>query len=126
MTEPTARSAAAEVMRHPDRALRVHAREELGVDHADLPSPWRAAALSFLCFVLGAILPVVPWLVGSGTAATAASVAIGTLAAAALGWVIGRLGERSRVRAAVRQVLILLVAGALTWAIGRALGVTVS
>ena len=126
MTEPTARSAAAEVMRHPERALRVHAREELGVDHAELPSAWRAAAWSFACFVVGALLPVLPWLAGSGTAAIVSSVVIGALAAAVLGGVIGQLGERSRTRAVLRQVAILLVAGAVTWVIGRALGVTVT
>ncbi len=126
MEPETARRAAADVMRDHDRALGVHAREELGVDPHELPSPWSAAVLSFLCFVVGAALPVLPWLGGSGTAATVASIVIGVIAAAGLGWTIGRFAERSRARAAVRQVLILLVACVVTWSIGKALGVSVS
>lgn len=126
MEPDTARRAAADVMRDHDRALGVHAREELGVDPHELPSPWSAAVLSFLCFVVGAALPVLPWLGGSGTAATVASIVIGVIAAAGLGWTIGRFAERSRLRAAVRQVLILLVACVITWSIGKALGVSVS
>ncbi|MFN6119074.1 MAG: VIT1/CCC1 transporter family protein, partial [Actinomycetes bacterium] len=76
MEPDTARRAAADVMRDHDRALGVHAREELGVDPHELPSPWSAAVLSFLCFVGGAALPVLPWLGGSGTAATVASIVI--------------------------------------------------
>jgi len=126
MRASTARQAAADVMRDPEGALTVHAREELGVDPTDLPSPWHAALLSFACFLAGAALPVIPWLVGTGTAATVASILVGLVAAGALGWGIGQLAERNRVRSAVRQVLILLVACAITYAIGRALDVTVT
>ncbi len=44
----------------PNTALAVHAREELGVDPDDLPSPLVAAVSSFGCFALGALLPVLP------------------------------------------------------------------
>ena len=126
MQPATARQAAADVMRNPAGALTVHAREELGVDPTELPSAWQAAALSFVCFVIGATLPVVPWLFAHGTAATVASIAIGTVAAAALGWSIGQFADRSRVRSAVRQVLILLAACVVTYSIGKALHVSVS
>ena len=52
--------AAADVMREPAEALAVHARAELGIDPAHMASPWQAAAASMLCFLLGAILPVLP------------------------------------------------------------------
>lgn len=126
MESATAKLAAADVMRDPEAALQVHAREELGVDPRDLPSPWSASILSFLCFVLGAVLPVIPWLIGSGTAATAASVAAGVIAAALLGWAIGQFAERNRWKAAMRQVLILLGACVITYSIGKAFGVSVS
>ncbi|MEK7426811.1 MAG: VIT1/CCC1 transporter family protein [Actinomycetota bacterium] len=125
MEPSTAQRAAADVMRDPDRALDVHAREEFGIDPRDLPSAWQASALSFLCFVVGAALPVFPWLGGSGTSATVWSVAIGVVAAAALGWAIGRFAERSRMRSASRQVAILLLACVVTYSIGRALNVDV-
>jgi VIT1/CCC1 family predicted Fe2+/Mn2+ transporter len=126
MEPPTAATAAAEVMRDHGRALAVHTREELGVNPDDLPSPWYAAALSFVCFVVGALLPVIPWFVSSGTSATVASVVIGVVAATVLGWTIGRFAERNRVQAAARQVVIMLAACVLTYSIGKLLHVNVS
>jgi VIT1/CCC1 family predicted Fe2+/Mn2+ transporter len=126
MEPSTAAQAAADVMRDPERALMVHAREEFGVDPNQLPSAWQAAALSFICFVVGALLPVIPWFVGEGNAATAITVAIGVVAAAGLGWAIGQFAERSRVKSAARQVLIMLGAAVVTYSIGKALGVSVS
>lgn len=126
MEPSTAQRAAADVMRDPDRALDVHAREEFGVDPNALPSAWQAAALSFLCFVVGAALPVIPWLGGSGTAATVASVVLGVIAAGVLGWTIGRFADRNRLKSAGRQVVILLIACVITYSIGRALHVDIS
>lgn len=126
MEADTAERAASDVMRDTERALTVHVREELGVDPHELPSAWQAAALSFLCFVAGAVLPVIPWFGGHGNGAAAASVLLGVAAAAALGFSIGQFAERNRLWAATRQVLILLVACVVTYGIGKALGVSVS
>ncbi|MCU1396016.1 MAG: protein of unknown function transrane [Ilumatobacteraceae bacterium] len=124
MEPETARQAAAEVMRSTDAALAVHAREEFGLDPNDLPSPVLAAGLSLLCFLLGAILPVVPWMIGSGSGAKLASIGVGMVAAAALGWAIGMVAERPRLFSAARQVSILLVACAVTYGIGQLLHVS--
>jgi len=103
----------------------VHAREEFGVDPNSLPSPWQAAGLSFVCFIVGAILPVIPWFTGSGNAATVASVLIGVVAAAGLGWAVGQFAERSRVKSAARQVAIMLGAAIITFSIGKLLHTSV-
>jgi VIT1/CCC1 family predicted Fe2+/Mn2+ transporter len=113
-------------MRDQRRALTVHAREELGIDPEDLPSPWRAAGLSLLCFIVGALLPVIPWFPGSGTAATAGSLGLGASAAIVLGWTIGTYAERRPAVAAVRQVTIMLGACVVTFFVGKLLGVEVS
>ena len=127
MDPERAQRAAADVMRRPDEALAVHAREELGVDPGALASPWRAAALSLVCFLFGAVLPLIPWLLAAeGTAPTVASVVIGVVAAAAVGALIGRSAERSIPRSALRQVLIVLGACAVTYAIGEAVGINVA
>jgi len=126
MQPTTARQAAADVMRNPESALAVHTREELGIDPTELPSAWQAASLSFVCFVIGAFLPVIPWLAGHGNVATITSIAIGVVAAALLGWSIGQLAERNRVRSSLRQVLILLGACVVTYSIGKALHVSVT
>jgi vacuolar iron transporter family protein len=127
MSPEHARRAAADVMRRPDEALAVHARAELGVDPGSLASPARAAASSLVCFLFGALLPVVPWLwSASGTAPTVMSVVIGVVAAAAVGALIGRLADRSIIRSIIRQVLIVLGACAITYGIGQLIGINVA
>jgi VIT1/CCC1 family predicted Fe2+/Mn2+ transporter len=126
MSAEDARRAAADVMRRPDVALAVHARAELGVDPGKLASPARAAISSILAFLVGALLPVIPWLfTWTGTGPTVASVLIGVVAAAIVGALIGRLAARPMPRTALRQVLIVIGACAVTYGIGKAVGVSV-
>ena len=100
--------------------------EELGVDPGVLPSAWKAAALSLICFIFGALLPVVPWYVGSGNGAKFASVLIGVVAAAVVGAIIGRSAEKKVWWSSLRQVLILIVACGVTYLIGSLFDVAIS
>ncbi|MEO6651543.1 MAG: VIT1/CCC1 transporter family protein [Ilumatobacteraceae bacterium] len=120
-----ASAAAHEVMQQPDTALAVHAREELGVDPDDLPSAISAAVLSLVCFLFGALLPVIPWFIGGGQEAAWSSLAIGVAAAAGVGGVVARFAERSLIGGIARQVAIVLVACGVTYLIGELVGVTV-
>jgi vacuolar iron transporter family protein len=120
-----ARDAAAAVMRDPDMALEVHAREELGIDPANLGSPLAAALSSLVAFSFGALVPLAPWFVGSGDAATVASVALGLLCAVVVGALVARSTGRPAGRAVARQVAFTLLPAAATFAIGSALGVGV-
>ena len=121
-----AAAAAADVMRRPDLALAVHAREELGIDPDDLPSPIRAAGLSFVCFIFGALLPLVPWYVGTGGGAALASLLIGVVAAAVVGGLVARLAEKPLLFGVVRQVSIVLVACGVTYFIGELVGINLA
>lgn len=121
-----AREVAEAVMRVPETALKVHAQEELGISPDSLGNAWTVGLLSFLSFALGAVLPIIPWFVGSGGNAIVGSIAIGVVAAAIVGGLIGRFSERGLVRAALRQVAILLVACGATYAVGKLLNVNVS
>lgn len=118
-----ARELVEEVMRDPVVALEVHAREELGIDPGSLGSPVLAAASSFVTFALGAVLPLIPWLVARGTGAVLASIAVGAVAAAAVGVTLGVLTGRSLWRSGARQLLVAAVAAGITYGIGRAVGV---
>ena len=106
-------------------ALEVHAREELGVDPEQVGNPTGAAVSSFFAFCVGAILPLIPWFVAEGNAAVIASVVIGLVAAAAVGWTLAWFTERSKWRTAGRQVLIAGIACVTTYLIGSAVGVAV-
>ena len=109
-----------------DRGLDVHAREELGVDPDGGANPFQVALASFVAFAIGALVPLLPWFVAEGTTATTWSVALGATAAALVGWLVGTLTERSRVRTAIRQVLVAVLACGATYTIGSVLGVSVS
>lgn len=115
---------ATEMMRDPDVALEVHAREELGVDPGALGSPWQAAAASFVSFAVGAIVPLIPWLVARGRGATIASVVLGLVAAVVVGAALARFTGRSWVRSALRQVVISSAAAAVTFTLGAIIGST--
>lgn len=126
MTREQAIAGATEVMQDPDRALLVHAKEEFGIDPNEMPSAVGAAAMSFVMFLFGAALPVIPWYVGSGTGASMASIIIGIVAAVCVGAALGRSTERSMTKSALRQVGILLLATGATYLIGRLLHTHVS
>jgi vacuolar iron transporter family protein len=116
----TARQAAAEISVHPEKALEVHALEELGVNPAELPSPLVAAGASLSSFAVGAIVPLLPYLLGFDTM----GVALGLSALAAIigGGLVARLTNRAFWRGAVRQLILGTVAAGLTYLIGLGVG----
>jgi VIT1/CCC1 family predicted Fe2+/Mn2+ transporter len=116
----TARLAAAEISAHPDKALAVHALEELGINPSELPSPYVAAGASLAAFAVGAIIPLLPYALG----ADALWLALGLAAIAAIigGGLVARLTERPFWRGAVRQLLLGAVATGVTYLIGLAVG----
>ena len=115
---------ATEMMRDPDLALEVHAREELGIDPDQLGSPVGAAASSFVAFALGALVPLLPWFFAEGTAATVASVVVGVLAAVGIGVALGAVTGRPPLRPALRQLLVAGAAAAVGYALGSLIGGT--
>jgi vacuolar iron transporter family protein len=119
-----ARELAQAMMADPDLALEVHAKEELGIGPDSLASPRSAAVSSFATFSVGALIPLVPWFVSEGAAATIASLVLAVVAAVAVGWVIAASAERPVLRVVVRQLLFTLVPAAITYAVGSALGVS--
>ncbi|MCH7790624.1 MAG: VIT1/CCC1 transporter family protein [Acidobacteria bacterium] len=125
LDKPHAEAVAKQVHRNPETALDVHAREELGVDPGGLPNPWLVAAYSFVAFAVGAFLPLLPWLIGSGDGAVVASIVIGISAAATVGWLIAYFTDRSKIKTILRQVMVAVVACLATFAIASAVGTSV-
>jgi vacuolar iron transporter family protein len=116
----TARQAAAEISAHPEKALAVHAFEELGVNPAELPSPFVAAAASLIFFSVGAIIPLLPYALGFN--ALAAALGLSALAAIVGGGMVARLTARPFWRGALRQLLLGVIAATFTYLIGLAIG----
>jgi VIT1/CCC1 family predicted Fe2+/Mn2+ transporter len=116
----TAARMAAAVSRDPDTALRVHTREELGVDPFELPSAVLAGVSSLVAFSLGALVPLLPYL--AGLPALAASLGIAAAALVAGGMVVGRLTGRPVLRSGLRQLALGAVAVGVTFAVGSLIG----
>lgn len=112
-----------DLMRDPDLALRTHAREELGVDPSATGSPWAAAIASMLSFAVGALVPLLPWLITSKGNPILWSIALAVLSASALGALIGWFTRNGIWRSMVRQVFVGSLAAAVTFGIGRLVGV---
>ena len=116
----TAARMAAAVSADPNTALRVHTREELGVDPDELPSPLLAGAASLLAFSLGALVPLLPYLVG--VPVLAVTLALTAVALVTGGMVVGRLTGRPVLRSGLRQVVLGGLAIAVTFGVGHLLG----
>jgi len=111
------------IFEDPEQALDMLVREELGLDPDELGSPWRAAAGSFVAFALGAIVPVVPYLFGGGTAALAVSLGLSLVALFGVGAAVSLLTGRGMIFSGFRQLGIGLAAALVTYAIGSLIGV---
>jgi len=116
----TAARMAAAVSSDPDTALRVHTREELGVDPTDLPSPTLAGVASLLAFYVGAFVPLLPYLIGLPV--LAATLAITAAALAGGVTIVGRLTGRPLWRSGLRQLALGALAIGVTFAVGTLIG----
>jgi VIT1/CCC1 family predicted Fe2+/Mn2+ transporter len=122
--ETEARKLATRLLSQKDMALDTLVREELGIDPKQLGgSAWAAAGTSFLLFSLGAIFPVAPFFVLSGSAAVLASLASAGLALAAVGAGTSLFTGRGLVFSATRQLAIGYAAAFVTFGIGRLAGI---
>jgi len=121
--EATANQLAAALSTSPELALETHAREELGIDPTALGRPVSASVSSFVCFSIGALVPLMPYFFGTGTAAMVVAVILASVAAIAVGAALARFTGRSVARSAGRQLLLSAIPAALTYALGSAVGV---
>ncbi|WP_238161702.1 VIT1/CCC1 transporter family protein [Kribbella antibiotica] len=105
---------------NPEQALDEHVREELGIDPNDLPNPVVAAGSSFVCFAVGAFIPLLPYLLGATSVVPALIMSLTALFAA--GAVVSRVTSRSWWYSGLRQLLLGGLAAALTYFVGSLVG----
>jgi len=107
-------------------AIDALAREELGIDPKELGgSAWEAAVSSFALFALGAVVPILPFIVARGALAVVASAVVSALALFTLGAAITVFTGTSAWRAGARQLLLGLAAAGLTFGLGRLIGTAI-
>jgi vacuolar iron transporter family protein len=123
----TAGRIAEELMKDPQVALETHAREELGIDMKEgLGSPWAAAGSSFVMFSIGALVPLVPFLFTSGEEAVMISASLSGVTLFGVGGAMTILTGRGFLLSGTRMLAIGAVAAAITYGVGKLLGVAIS
>lgn len=123
MNDDTARNAAEEIHRDESRAVTIHLTHELGVDPEDKPSPLIAAGSSFLMFSVGAIIPLIPYLLGF--ASLSAGLAAGGIGLMFAGGLAARFTSQPVWRASLRQLVFGGIAVGATYAVGYLVGAVV-
>ena len=123
MDEDEARRYAADLVKDPARALETLAREELGLDPRDLGSPWSAALSSFFSFAIGATVPLAPFLALRAPHALGGAILLSSIALFAVGAAISLFTGRGAFSGGARMLAIGACAGALTYFLGKLLGV---
>lgn len=118
---------ARELMRDKRAALETLAREELGIDPAQMGgNPWSAATISFLLFAAGAFFPIVPYFMVQGLAGTYWSLGLSAAALAGIGLATSLYSGRGPLLSALRQVFIGAAAAGVTFALGAVLGISLT
>ena len=124
--EDTARKTSTELPLDEDRFMSFTARTLFGVNPDDLGSPVLAALSSMGMFAVGAALPLIPWFITSGAAATGASVALTAVASLIVGGGVSRLSGNSAARGGLRQLAIVVLASVITFGVGSLFGTAIA
>lgn len=120
-----AREVARQFGRDPEVLWRIHAREELGIDPDNLPSPWVAATSSFVAFALGALVPVIAYVLDVASPFALAA-ALSGIALFVIGAAVGQMTARAWPLTGLRQLALGAGAAAVTYVVGSLVGVGLS
>ena len=127
LSEGLAEQVAMELSQKPEALVDTMVKEELGLDPEQLGSPWRAAISSFMAFSLGALIPLIPFLVWHAAGWTVsywaliAGVIASVVALAVAGLFTSLVTSRNPLYTAGRSVFVGVLAAGVTFAIGSAL-----
>ena len=124
--EEQAKTMAADIMKDKGLAHEILIKEELGINPEELKgSAVEAAVYSFILFSIGAIIPVIPFIFTDGVKAILMSVSLSAVGLFLIGAAITLFTGRNVWFSGFRQVLFGLAAAAITFGIGKLIGVSV-
>jgi len=110
----------------PEIALDTMAREELGLNPSELGSPWGASFSSFAAFVTGALIPIIPYVVGATDLAIPLSAVLSAGALLTVGGALAWMTNRSAIWGALRMALAGGAAATVTFGVGSLIGISLS
>tara|TARA_Y100000590_G_scaffold165459_1_gene189479 strand:+ start:286 stop:969 length:684 start_codon:yes stop_codon:yes gene_type:complete len=111
------------MMRNRDYVLETIVLDKLGLSRGQLGSPYKAALSSFFSFVAGAIVPLLPYIIGLGSQSFITSLVLSAIALILVGGIVALVSGRSMIIGSIRMLLIGSAAAAVTFGIGRLIGV---
>ncbi|MDR3491021.1 MAG: VIT1/CCC1 transporter family protein [Gammaproteobacteria bacterium] len=111
------------LIQNPEKALDTLAREELGVNPDELGSPWGAAISSFTSFVIGAGIPLLPFVISNSQSNLFMSIILSACSLFSVGAILSLFTQRNAWLSGLRVLLIGVAAGTLTYLIGSLFGV---
>jgi VIT1/CCC1 family predicted Fe2+/Mn2+ transporter len=126
MTASEAKVLADRMVANPEVGLDTLAREELGLNPDDLGSPWLAAISSFLAFMVGGVIPLLPYAVGMAHATLYFSIAFTAAGLFLIGLMLSLFTGRNALLGGLRMLLIGGAAGLLTYWVGYWMGVSIA
>ena len=115
---------AGHVISDPEVALDTIARESLGINPNQLGSPWGATISSFTAFVIGSLVPILPYLLGVEDRAALVSAVLSALALVCVGGLLSWTSSRSPVWGALRMLFVGGLAASVTFGVGSLIGVS--
>jgi VIT1/CCC1 family predicted Fe2+/Mn2+ transporter len=119
LDRPSAYRVVRTLTRRQDLLLRTVQEKVLGLGSADLSQPLRASAVMFLSFLIGAAVPVTPYLLPVGRAALPLSWTLSVLALLGVGVFKGVLTRHPIVRSGLEFAGVALGSAFVGWLIGR-------
>lgn len=122
INKTTADEAAREVAVDDEHLFDVHASRVIGINPDELGSPWTAAFSSFALFIAGALVALMPWFFTSGALAVVLSINFTAIAGLAAGGYVARSSGNSIAKGAIRQLIIIIIASAVTYGVGYLFG----
>jgi VIT1/CCC1 family predicted Fe2+/Mn2+ transporter len=126
LSEELATKTAQEIINNPKAAIDTMAREELGLNPSDLGSPLKASIISISSFALGAIVPVIPFILSSGHAAIISSAILSILSLMIIGGITAINTGVAFFKGAIRMLLFGGFAAVITYISGTLIGMGLS
>lgn len=125
-TVKTAASATKELASDKGRFFETYAEQVIGVNPDELGSPWVAAASSLVLFTAGALAPLAPWFFTADTTGMVWSVILTAIGGLIAGGYVAYSSGKSLSFGAVRQLLIIVLAAAVTYGVGTVFGTAIA
>ena len=115
-----ARSMAERLQKEPKQFLRTLVHEELGLNEATFPNPWRSTVSASVSTAIGGFIPIIPFFFTVGMPAVIASFVISTIAHFAVGASKALVTTRSWWASGAEMTLVGIIEAGITYGLGVA------